>query len=322
MKTEEPSGVVSINTALRPAVPADSLVLLNRIGVTDISLVAGYKIKSKADQLEVVNLAKIAASRIKSIKEGYKEEKAKADGAHATLCDHEKEDLAGWVQIRKMADSELERWDAEQTRLRRAEEQRIAAAQAAEAQRVREEAAALQREADAKVAELRKAGEMRAAKEVVAEVAQQVQDSVMLADAIADVGIVLPAEQRISGFGSSNKWKGREVVKEDDPDWGIMQAMRAIVEGSAPLRYRTPVRGEEPQMLRVIEFSDVVLNEIGNRLRKQDIGLPGAEGYTKWSSRISGNDAPAAAPLQSGISEDDGWESIPNTPFNEGWEPK
>ena len=308
----EPSTIVTINTGLRPPVPADSLVLLSKIGVTDISLIAGYKIKSKADQLEVVNLAKIAASRIKSIKEGYKDEKAKADSAHAILCVHEKEDLAGWMSIRTMANTQLERWDAEQTRLRVAEERRIAAVQAAETQRVRDEAIALQREADAKAAALRNAGEMREAKQVIAEVAQQVQDSVMLADAIAEVGIVLPPEPKIAGFGSSNKWKAREVVLEDgDPDWGIMETIRAIAAGKIPLRYRTPVRGGEPEMKRLIDFDSTVLSEIGNRLRKQDIGVPGCEGHTQYSTRISGRDIPTtpAVPVQTGISEDEGeWE--------------
>lgn len=300
------TGKQTVDCDFRPNVPSDSLVLLKGIGVTDLAVIENYRVKSELDKAEVVRVALVAAGRIKSIKEGYRAEKAKADGAHATICAHEREDLAGWNKIHLIAARELQRWDDEQKRLRRIEEARIATQQREAAEAARREADRLQQVADAEAKRLREAGEMRAAKDVVAEADAEAQTIVAQAEAIAEIGVVLPAAPKISGFGESNKWKAREIISEDDPDWGIMQTIKAIASGKIKLRYRTPVRGGEPEMKRLIDFIDPVLSEIGNRLRQENIGIEGCEGYTQYSSRFSSKDAPVQQ-FQTGATEQDGW---------------
>lgn len=298
MATAKETVLVTINTGIRPQASYDSTAELDRLGITGVQLIDKYRIKTDSDYVQVGQLAVTSGNAIKQIQDGYKDEKAKAHKAHADICANEKTDLSIWTKIRDMAARELKRWNEELERKKRAEEDRRRREDEERERKAREEAEALERKAQEEAAALRKQGEIRAARETVVQAQLQAQE--IVAEAQESVGVVLPDNRpKVNGLGDSYRWKAREVVKEGDPDWGIMEVIRAIAAGRIPLRYLTPVRGGQPEMRRLLEINPTVLNEVGNRIRREDIGIVGTEGFKDWGMRLSGRASSApSAPME------------------------
>lgn len=164
------------------------------------------------------------------------------------------------------------------------------------------EARRIQKEADDKAAELRQQGEMRAAREVVAAATEQATQVVTQADSIADLGTILPDDKVAGGPGKSMPWTAEMVEHEDEPDRAIMELIQAIATGRVPLRFAMPVRGKkgEYSQERLVDVVPGVLKEIGKRMAKENIGIPGARGKREVSLRFSKTSS-------IGLSENDEW---------------
>lgn len=204
--------------------------------------------------------------------------------------------------VRPILEPRMKAWDLKKARIkaeaeaaqRRADEQRRLEAEA--------EARRIQKEADDRAAALRQQGEMRAAREVVAEATQQAEQVVAVADSLEDLGTILPSETVPGGPGKSMPWTAEMVEYENEPDRAIMETIRAIASGKIPLRYAMPVRGEKGtySQERLVEIVPAVLKEIGKRMAKEDIGVPGAIGKREVQLRFSSKTpGPATAPQES-----------------------
>jgi hypothetical protein len=190
---------------------------------------------------------------------------------------------------------------AEQERIRREEEQRLAREQEQARLAAEAEARRISEEADRKADELRRQGEMKAAREVIAEAAVQAETVVETADSLADLGVIAPAAEKVSGVQESRPWKG-EVTN-------LKAVCKAIGEGTIPLDWLTPVRGQGEQMLPLVEVNMGVLHNIAKRMGSENLGIPGARGVREVVLSFSARGGIAAnvsiAPVEP--KQEDGW---------------
>jgi hypothetical protein len=288
-KTEELlTGRVPINCDFRPDVPNDSLVLLSKVGITEIALVANYKITSHEDKAEVFRIVQTASIRIDQLEKGYKDEKAKAHQAHATICFHENEDKAGWELLKKEGLKIIRTWDQEQERIAQAAADKAAAEERERVRKAEAEARELQRKAQEEADRLRREGDMRAAREVTAAAEEKGADIVMEAEALADVGVIVPVAPRIGGLGSSRPW----ISQIDDPK----QALGAIADGTILLT--------EDEWEKAREFLKPIATRLAKRMQKADIGWPGVTGIRDFGYRTSKT---MPAPLNPQPQEKENW---------------
>ncbi len=285
-KEELLTGVVQVDTDFRPNVPADQLVHLGKINTT-VELIASYKITSPQAKLEVFRIVRLAATRISELEVGYKDQKGRAHLAHATICAHETEDKADWLIIRKFGLAAMEVWDREQERIAKVEADRVAREAEQARQKAEAEARRIQKEADDRAAELRRQGEMRAAREVVAQATEQAQEVVTVADSLADLGVIAPSAPKIGGLGEARPWIG---VVED-----VKKALAAIADGTVVL--------STDDMDRLTVTLKPMATAIAKRLQKADIGWPGCKGERDFTYRVSKSTPAPYAPQK----QEDGW---------------
>ncbi len=280
VKTKEEllTGKVVVDCDFRPDVPSDALVHLGKINTT-VELISSYKIASVEDKLEVFRIVQLAALRIDALEKGYKDKKAVPYKAHATICAHEKEDMADWLTIRKFGLAAIEVWDREQERLKKIEDDRIAREERQRQLAAAAEAARIQKEADDRAAELRRQGEMRAAREVVQQAAVKAEETILVADSLADLGTIAPAAPRIGGLGESRPWIG---TVED-----LKKALAAIADGTVLL--------DEGESTKLIAVLTPIATRIAKRMQKEDIGWPGCKGERDFGYRVSLKNAPVQA---------------------------
>lgn len=280
------TGTQTFDMGFKPSVPNDALVQLKPLSVESIELMQSYRIKSSQDYAQVAQLVLVSAERMAVIDADYEDITKLAHAVHRHFTGDREKYKAGWNSILTLGKRELARWDSEQARLKAAEEARIRREEEAKQRAAYEEARKLQAAADAKAAELRRQGDVRAAKEAQQQAVSQAQELIAAAEPI---GVILPdSRTKVSGISPSSKWKARLTGEtEADQDAALMDLIRAIAAGRVSLRHLTPVRGSAPQKKRLVDVDETVLSEIGNRLRKQDLGIPGTEGYTEHSTRVS-----------------------------------
>ncbi len=282
------TGKVLVDCDFRPDVPADALVHLSKIN-TSVELIPSYKIATVQDKLEVFRVVQLAAERIRAIEEGYRDRKAVPFKAHRTICAHETEDTKDWLTIRKFGLAAIEAWDREQERLKKIEDDRIAREERQRQIAAAAEAARIQKEADDRAAELRRQGEMRAAREVVQQAAVKAEETILIADSLADLGTIAPAAPSIGGLGSSRPWIG---TVED-----LKKALAAIADGTVLLA--------EGEAVKIIAVLTPIATRIAKRMQKEDIGWPGCKGERDFGYRVSLKNAPVQAGRAA--QEEDGW---------------
>jgi hypothetical protein len=264
------TGKVVVDCDFRPDVPSDALVHLGKINTT-VELISSYKIATEADKLEVFRIVQLAAARVLDIEKGYEEKKALPYKAHATICAHEKEDKANWLIIRKYGLAAIEVWDREQDRIKREEDERRAREERQRQLEAEAEARRIQKEADDRAAELRRQGEMRQAREVVQQAAVKAEETILIADSLADLGTIAPAAPSIGGLGSSRPWV---AVVED-----VKTALGAIVDGTVTL--------STEELEKISALIEPMATKIAKRMQKKDIGWPGIRGERDFGYRVS-----------------------------------
>lgn len=273
------TGKHSINCDHRPAVPNDSIALLNQIGITDAKLLSSYTIKNDQEYVAVANLVQVAASRQAAIEAGYEDIKDLANRIHKTICQHENEDKALWSQIQTVGRNAIAAFRRKQD-----EEKRRAELKAAE------EARQAQLEADKVAAEIRKRaeeealalkmqGEARAARETQKEAEKQAQTIIAEADDMQDIGVIEPSAPRVSGVSDSRRWKA-EITDQ-------MEFLKEIVANRAPSSVIMKVRGKGEQSVPLVEINQTALNFLAQRIRKTDLGFRGVIGVRDVSVRVS-----------------------------------
>lgn len=220
-----------------------------------------------------------SAACIAQVEQFFEKDKSLAHALHKSICDKITKFTASWRTVRPLLEPKMKafRKRVEDERIAREREQARIAEEAR--QKAEQEARRIQAEADERAAELRRQGEMRAAREVVATAAEQATSVVEQADSLAELGTIEPAPAKLVGVSDSLPWIG-EVTS-------IEAICKAIGNGSIPLKWLTPTRGQGEQYLPLVEINQSVLNNIAKRMGKEDLQIPGAKGIREVQLRFS-----------------------------------
>lgn len=282
-KTEELSGRVTLDLTKTPEIPADHGTMEAAAKMFVVADEQSYEIAAQMIQT--------SAARIARVEQFFEADKTLAHRLHKSICDKISSITAPWRAVRPELEPKMRVYRKRQDDLRRQEDLRVQREAELAQARAREEAAAIQRAADQRAAELRKQGDIRQAREAEAAAAEKAQAVEQQAQAIADVGVILPAAPKVAGLGSSQPWEG--VL--DDP----LKVALAVLRNQIPYMWKMPVRGGGEQEVPIFTINMAVLTEQAKRLGKEDIGIPGAHGQRGLQLRFS--KGAAAAP------DKDGW---------------
>lgn len=290
MASKELTGVVSIDLRNEPQFPFDPSAAATAAQSLTVRDEESYAIAARMIQESAACIAKVEAF--------YEEDKTLAYRLHKSICDKVTKFTASWRTVRPLLEQKMKTYRAEQERIRREEEQRIA--REAEQARLLAEAEArrISEEADRKADELRRSGEMKAAREVIAEAAVQAETVVETADSLADLGVIAPAAEKVQGVQESRPWKG-EITN-------LRTICKAIGDGVVPLEWLTPVRGQGEQMLPLVEVNMGVLHNIAKRMGSENLGIPGTRGIRDVVLSFSTKTGPIVSAAQVEPRED-GW---------------
>ncbi len=193
--------------------------------------------------------------------------------------------------VRDVLEPKMKRFRRQQEDARRAEEERLAREARAAIVKAEQEAAEIRRKAEEEAARLRREGEMRAAREVVTQATEQAAQVVEVADSLADLGTIAPAEPKFQGVGESRPW----VAVIDN----ISHVLKDIAEGNVD------ITAEESEKLQKV--LQPILNRIAKRMGKTDIGVRGAHGERDVTLRFSKGIAPVQIGHAAPEGEKDGW---------------
>jgi hypothetical protein len=280
MKTEtEVSGRVTLDLTRQPDLPSDYKTLK--------AFAEEFNVETAQDFEVATELIQKSAKWMASVEAFFKDGRERALAAHRWFTGTIKT-LTAPYDIRGVLEPKMKRYLKGVEERRLAEECRIQQEQAKAEQAARAEAERIRVEAELAAAELRKQGQMGASRQMVEAAAEQAQNVVEQAQAIADVGTILPAPARVEGVSDSRPWIA-EVVD-------LKAICKAIGDGVIPLEFLTPVRGQGEAMVPLVSVNMSVLNHIAKRMGRENLNIPGTRGIREVQLRFSKSAAAAPVP--------------------------
>jgi hypothetical protein len=270
--------IITLDMTRQPDLPEDYKTLK--------AFAQEFRVETEEDFQIATELIQKSARWMSSVEVFFDEGKKKAHAAHRWFT----QTIAGLCapyDVRPVLQPKMVAFRKRQDDERRAAEEKARREAEAAEQAARAEAERIRLEAERAAAELRKQGELKAAREMQAEAAEQAQNVVEQAQAIADVGTILPAAPKVAGLGESRPWIG--VI--DDP----MEVIKAVAAGKVPLMFTLPKRGGGMEEVPLLEVNQRVVTEMAKRLGRPSIGIPGCRGEREVGLRFS--KSAAAAPV-------------------------
>ena len=290
MADKELTGVVSVDLSKEPLPHPQSATIkgiVEAMTVTDeVSYKAAADIITRSDAV------------VASVESYFEADKNLAFKLHKSICAKINTLAAPWKNVRAVLIPKMTTFRRQQEEKRRAEELRLQREAEKREHEARQEALRIQQEAARAAEELRRAGQMREAKEAQTRAQEQAAEVVNTAQALADIGTVLPATAPMGGPGEARIWGG--VV--DD----ILATCRAVGSKQIALEYELPKRGGGTEMVPLLEVNQRVIDYLAKRHGREDINVPGCRGDRGLSLRFSAKDISTAAE-HSKVDDTGGW---------------